>query len=95
MINAIASGRRAALSIDRYLRGEKGKVEILDEKTALREHIGLALDEETTEERPRIKGQFENPIERVRDFREVERGFSEEQACWEAMRCLRCDLEEK
>jgi NADH-quinone oxidoreductase subunit F len=95
VINAIASGRRAALSIDKYLKGEKGRVEIFDEKTAAREDAGLALDEEVAEERPRIRVGHENPEERVRDFREVERGFTEEEACREAMRCLRCDLEEK
>jgi NADH-quinone oxidoreductase subunit F len=95
VINAIASGRRAALAIDKYLKGEKGRVEIVDEKTAMKEDIGLALDEEIEEERPRIKIQLEKPEERVRDFREVEKGFSKEEAYLEAMRCLRCDLEEK
>jgi len=95
VINAIASGRRAALAIDKYLKGEKGRVEIVDEKTAMKEDIGLALDEETEEERPRIKIQLEKPEERVKDFREVEKGFAKEEAYLEAMRCLRCDLEEK
>ena len=93
VINAIASGRRAALAIDKYLKGEEGRVEILDEKTAMREDIGLALDEETTEEKPRIKIQVEKADERVRAFREVEKGFTQEEAYREAMRCLRCDLE--
>ena len=95
VINAIASGRRAALAVDKYLIVENGRVEIVDEKTAMREDIGLALDEETTEEKPRIKIQLEKPEERVRDFREVEKGFAQEEAYREAMRCLRCDLEEK
>jgi len=95
VINAIASGRRAALAIDKYLKGEKGRIEIVDEKTAMKEDIGLALDEETQEEKPRIKIQLEKPEERVQDFREVEKGFSKEEAYLEAMRCLRCDLEEK
>lgn len=95
VIEAIASGRRAALAIEKHLKGEKGRVEIVDEKTAMREDIGLALDEETTEEKPRIKIQLEKPEERIRDFREVEKGFSPEQAHSEAVRCLRCDLEEK
>jgi len=93
VINAIASGRRAALAIDKYLRKEKGRVEIVDEKTSMVEDIGLALDEETTEEKPRIEIQLEKPEERIRDFREVEKGFRQEEAHREAMRCLRCDLE--
>jgi NADH-quinone oxidoreductase subunit F len=95
VINAIASGRRAALAIDKYLKGERGRVEIVDEKTALREDIGLALDEETQEEQPRVKIQVEKPEERITDFREVEKGFTTKDAYREAMRCLRCDLEEK
>ncbi len=95
VIRAIASGRRAAISIDKYLRGEKGRVEILDEKTAMPEDKRLALEEETLEEKPRIRTELEEPEERVKDFREVERGLDEEDAQREAVRCLRCDLEEK
>lgn len=61
----------------------------------MEEESGLALEEDTTEEKPRIKIELESPKERVKDFREVEKGFTEEQAKLEAMRCLRCDLEEK
>ncbi|MBL7205885.1 MAG: FAD-dependent oxidoreductase [Desulfobacteraceae bacterium] len=95
VIKAIASGRRAAIAVDKYLNGEKGRVVILDEKTAMKEDIGLALEEETTEEKPRVKVELEMPEERVRDFREVEKGFTQEEAHLEAVRCLRCDLEEK
>jgi len=95
VIKAIASGRRAAIAVDKYLNGEKGRVVILDEKTTMKEDIGLALEEETTEEKPRVKVELEMPEERVRDFREVEKGFIQEEAHLEAVRCLRCDLEEK
>ena len=93
VIRAIASGRRAAIAIERYLQGETGRIRIIDEKTETVEDAGLALDEETTEEKPRIEIQLEKPEERVRDFREVEKGFTREEAHREAMRCLRCDLE--
>ena len=63
-------------------------------KTEFEEDKGLALEEETTEEKPRIKTHFEDPEERVKDFREVEKGFTKEEAHMEAVRCLRCDLEE-
>ncbi|MBW1796901.1 MAG: FAD-dependent oxidoreductase [Deltaproteobacteria bacterium] len=95
VIRAIASGRRAALAIEKYLRNETGRIRIVDEKTGMEEESGLALEEETTEEKPRIKIELESPKERVKDFREVEKGFTEEQAKLEAVRCLRCDLEEK
>ena len=93
VIQAIASGRRAALAIDRYLQGETGRLKIPDEKTAMQEDAGLALDEETQEEKPRADIRVESPGERKRDFREVERGMEENQARYEALRCLRCDLE--
>jgi NADH-quinone oxidoreductase subunit F len=93
VIRAISSGRRAALAIHRYLQGEKGRLTIVDEKTPLRLETGLALEEETTEAKPRAKLAMEKPEERTRDFREVEIGFSEEEAWYEAKRCLRCDLE--
>ncbi len=93
VIQAIAGGRRAAIAIDHYLKGRKGPIRIVDEKTATPEEAKLALDDETSEERPRIEVGVEKPEERIGDFREVERGFSEDQARREAHRCLRCDLE--
>jgi len=95
VISAIASGRRAAIAIDHYLSGIKGPIKIVDEKTQFEETAGLALETESTEEMPRIQIKIENPALRSRDFREVEKGFSEEQARIEAARCLRCDLEER
>jgi len=93
VIRAIASGRRAAIAIDNYLQGDKGRINIVDEKTEMEEKSGLALDEETTDERPRVRIDIESPGKRIKDFREVERGFNEEQARQESVRCLRCDLE--
>jgi NADH-quinone oxidoreductase subunit F len=94
VIQAIASGRRAALALDRYLRGEKGRLTIIDEKSSRQEDTGLALDQEDeTGERARAILEMEDAEERVRDFREVERGFGKEKAESEASRCLRCDLE--
>jgi NADH-quinone oxidoreductase subunit F len=75
--------------------GDKGRIEIPDEKTEMEFSSGLALDEEETDARPRAETEFEKPVERVRDFREVEKGFLEDQALKEATRCLRCDLEKE
>ena len=66
-----------------------------DEKTKLIQETGLALDEESTEAKPRVKIEFEEPEDRIKDFREVEKGFSAEEAHFEAKRCLRCDLEKE
>jgi NADH-quinone oxidoreductase subunit F len=95
VIEAIASGRRAALAVDRYLAGMKGRLKIVDEKSSMQVNDRLALAEETLEEKSRIGVELEEAQERAKDFREVEKGFTEENARQEAMRCLRCDLEEK
>jgi NADH-quinone oxidoreductase subunit F len=93
VIRAIASGRRAALAIDKYLQGQTDRLQIADEKSAQTVEHRLALEEEDGDEKPRAKLVLEQPDERARDFREVERGYDEGQALYEAMRCLRCDLE--
>jgi NADH-quinone oxidoreductase subunit F len=95
VIRAIASGRRAALAIDQYLRGIQGRVQIPDEKTAFKAEALLAQEEETIQAKPRMKTVLHTPQERIKDFREVEIGLSDVQAHSEARRCLRCDLEKK
>ena len=92
-----ASGQSAlALAIDKYLKGDSGRIEIPDEKTASPMETGLALDEETSEQQPRIAVELEDPLVRIDDFREVEKGFSgKEVVRQEALRCLRCDLEKE
>ncbi|MBU4034816.1 MAG: FAD-dependent oxidoreductase, partial [Proteobacteria bacterium] len=95
VIQAIASGRRAALSIDKYLQGEKSRIQIMDEKTAMHEETGLALEDESTEEKRRVEVELEDIENRITDFREVEKGLSEQQVHFEARRCLRCDLEKE
>jgi NADH-quinone oxidoreductase subunit F len=49
--------------------------------------------EETWEAQLRVEMSLVPPQERIRSFREIELGFSEERARREAKRCLRCDLE--
>jgi NADH-quinone oxidoreductase subunit F len=95
VIQAIASGRRAAIAVNKFLQGDRSRVEILDQKTTMESKAGLALDEETTEDQPRVEAETEEAKERVRDFREVEKGFTKDQAHREAKRCLRCDLEKE
>ena len=46
VIRAIASGRRAAIAIDKYLGGDKSRVYIPDEKSARHTDTKLALEEE-------------------------------------------------
>jgi NADH-quinone oxidoreductase subunit F len=95
VIRAISSGRRAAIAIDKYLGGDKSRVYIPDEKSVRHTGTKLALEEESTEDKPRTDMGFEDAKERIKDFREVEKGFTEEEARREATRCLRCDLEKE
>ena len=88
VVEAVAAGKEAAVSIDRYLRGEDLK--------AGRERSFREIDEipglDEVEPRPRARMPHRSVDERVRDFREVQLGFSEEQARREAERCLACGL---
>jgi len=95
VIRAIASGRRAAIAINKYLTGDDSPVYIPDEKSPRHTATGLALDQENTEDQPRIEVGLEDAGQRINDFREVEKGFTEEQGRREATRCLRCDLEKE
>jgi NADH-quinone oxidoreductase subunit F len=94
VVDAIADGKRAAVMIERYLKGEE-----LDQPTEARlpsvyvEPMERKTDEEgengaTRSETPRAPAEW-----RKRNFAEVEVSFSVEEATREASRCLRCDLE--
>ena len=82
VIRAIAAGKVAAANIDEYLgfhHRMKNDVEIPP----------VRLDDHNTIGRINMK---ERPAdERKRDFKLMECGMTEEEACQEAGRCLRCD----
>ncbi len=94
VIEAIAAGRRAALAIDKYLKGDTSRVEIYDLKSKFVEEAVVERGEEETWE-PQFRPEIARlPAgERKRSFSKVELGFSGEKARQEAKRCLRCDLE--
>jgi len=89
VIEAIAMGRKAAVSIDRYLDGDGVIDEMLIETEKLDSWLGR---EEGFAEKRRVQIPH-LPLEtRLQDFSLVELGFDEEMAVEEAKRCLRCDL---
>lgn len=92
VIEAIAAGRRGAIAIDKYLRGDTSRVEIYDLKPSVIEEV-ISREEETWEPQFRPEIAQLPAEERKRSFKETELGFSEEKAKQEAKRCLRCDLE--
>lgn len=96
VIDAIAAGRRGAMSIDKYFRGDKSRVRMYDMKidnsTAVRQEDSESEDE-TWQPQFRPKMAHLSVEERKKSFLETELGFSEEEAREEPKRCLRCDLE--
>jgi NADPH-dependent glutamate synthase beta subunit-like oxidoreductase len=89
VIEAIAQGRQAAISIDKYLGGS-GEI---DQTLVPPEKELPPLEESEEQRRPDITML---PVsQRIKDFTEVEVCYSREDAIEEANRCLRCDLEER
>jgi len=90
VVAAIAAGKEAAISIDRYLKGED-----LSQGRPKRWQ-GLAFVPEGLESQPRVAMPSLPLAQRVRTFHEVELGFTEAQACQEAARCSRfCGVQKK
>ena len=93
VIEAIATGRRGAIAIDKYLRGDTSRVEMYDLKPSVIEEEISGEEEESWEPQFRPETPHLPLQERKGSFKEIELGFSEEKARQEAKRCLRCDLE--
>ncbi|MBE0559035.1 MAG: FAD-dependent oxidoreductase, partial [Proteobacteria bacterium] len=97
VIEAIADGRRGALSIDRYLRGVDLRADRDDEAPQTvadldTEEIDRIVASGKVAMTPRAATPTADPAERIRDFREVEHRLSEEEAREEASRCLACGI---
>ncbi|MGQ9629277.1 MAG: FAD-dependent oxidoreductase [bacterium] len=91
IIDAIAAGKRAALAIDRYLRGESMEgFDALELSGIVLEDLGER--EEGIERRERTPMPTLPVERRIRGFDEVELGFTEEMAIAEAKRCLNCGV---
>ena len=89
VIDAVAAGRRAAEDIDRYLGGD-GDVSLVLVPPEDTEGLEPPGEQDS---RRRELARRRSPQRRVRDFDEVDIGYSERQARQEASRCLWCDLE--
>jgi formate dehydrogenase beta subunit len=84
IIDSVADGKRAAVGIDEFLRGEKHRdpiieIEVLDQHQMITNYMEIA--------RQSVPMQ---PLERRTGVTEVEIGFDEQTAMLEAQRCLRC-----
>ncbi len=90
-IEAIAAGKRAATSIDQYLRD--GKVKAAEKSFNSSEGELDDIDEEEfarVQREPKVKMPMLEPDERRHTFEEIEKGYTEELARKEAERCLQC-----
>jgi NADPH-dependent glutamate synthase beta subunit-like oxidoreductase len=94
IVQAMAHGYQAAVSIDRYLKGQ----DLYQDRVfrPMRRADVPKTEGETGEAeaiKPRSRMPYMGVGRRVRTFSEVNLGFSEETAIRESCRCLRCDLE--
>jgi heterodisulfide reductase subunit A len=98
VIASMGNGRRAAEAIDKYLTGQP----LVDFQTHLvrpratkgenfRPHSYAPLYT-ATPKAPRVEMPKLDPAARATDFREVETGYSEDDAVREASRCLNCGV---
>lgn len=91
VVEAIADGRRAALMIDAYLRGEDPEERLRDPLNGLvrerPEFFPIGADPASRSNRHLMP---ELRHDQRLDFSEVELGYTEEQARAEAARCLNC-----
>jgi NADPH-dependent glutamate synthase beta subunit-like oxidoreductase len=94
IVQAMAQGYEAAVSIDRHLKGQdlyKDRVFRPIRRADVPKGEGETGEVEAI--KPRARMVYMGVGRRVRTFSEVNLGFSEETALREACRCLRCDLE--
>ena len=91
LIDAVASGRKAAMSIDKALGGDGVIDEILAERPNTGDYDGKrerGFADQVREMVPTLPLGL-----RHEDFSEVDLCFDDDQAVFEAKRCLQCDLE--
>ena len=87
VIEAIEAGKQAAVSIDRFIRGEDLRAGRARNWEAV-EHVPVdGYDRIPRSRMPRL-----NPRGRIKNFEEVQLGFSAAQAVSEAARCISCGI---
>jgi NADH-quinone oxidoreductase subunit F len=92
IVEAIAAGKIAAQSIEKYLEGKKVTREYKLTRPSLYVEA-VELEEKEIEKAQRPKMPVLALKERKTSFKEVELGLTEHLAIKEARRCLRCELE--
>lgn len=93
VVAAVGQGRRAAISMNQYLRGEKVEDEagsmmkvLVDAAFSADGHVDVS----GYTEQPAKTMEMLRPEERVKDFSQIEQGYDYPTALSEADRCIRC-----
>jgi ferredoxin len=85
VIEAIADGKQAAISIDRYIAGQDLRLDREKPWKAITSPQKDKFDPSPRSQMPRL-----DPRERVKSFSEVQMGLTEETVIQEARRCVSC-----
>ncbi len=85
VIEAVAAGKEAAISIERYLQG----IDLKEGRPAVRERV-KDIPKQGVAKKLRAVMPLVSAAERIKTFNEVEAGFDEKMAVEEANRCLNC-----
>ncbi len=86
VIEAVADGNKAAIYIDRYLRG----LDLIEVEGKTAESVVAKLPKGEFEKIARKDLPKRAPIERAKAFDEIELNYDEETAVSEAQRCINC-----
>ncbi|MFP4081564.1 MAG: FAD-dependent oxidoreductase [Candidatus Aminicenantes bacterium] len=90
-VEAMASGRKAASAIDRFLGGEGLKDDPYESRRVKRESLWIG-QQENFYAREKVSMTTLSLARRLRSFELIQKGYGEAEARREADRCLRCDL---
>ncbi len=91
VIDAIATGKKAAQSIDRFLQNKPLTIPATPKLPSIFIEPA-AVDETAAQALRRVEPAVLPPSARIKNFREVTMALPEDQARAECRRCLRCDL---
>jgi NADH-quinone oxidoreductase subunit F len=92
VVNAMAAGKTAAETIEKYICGQPlAREHRLTRPSIYVKPVEISEEEAAKAKRPKMPRL--TMAQRRKNFKEVELGLSERFACREARRCLRCELE--
>ena len=95
VVEAVAAGQRAAISINQYISGQQIAPETKPYNCTKGDLAEIDItDYERVERIPRTEMPVLDPEERKENFAEIELGFTEEMAKHEAGRCLACGCQD-